>query len=200
MQATALPLEGLWLLEPQVFSDARGFFFESFNHKRFSETIGMQVNFVQDNHSLSHRGTARGLHYQLPPYAQAKLVRVIRGSVLDIALDIRRHSKTFGQWHGVILSAENRLQFWIPHGFAHAFITLKDNTEFLYKSDNFYAPDYERCISLRDPALNITNISNAILPSDCGIDLTKLTLSAKDLSAPLLQNATVFTTVSNAKI
>ncbi|HRH92117.1 MAG TPA: dTDP-4-dehydrorhamnose 3,5-epimerase [Agitococcus sp.] len=143
------------IIEPTVFGDERGFFYESFSQAKFEAAIGYAVNFVQDNHSRSVKGVLRGLHYQLPPYAQAKLVRCVAGEVFDVAVDIRRSSPTFGQWVGVHLSAENKRQLWIPEGFAHGFLTLSDSAEFLYKTTNYYAPTYDRCIFWADEFLNI---------------------------------------------
>lgn len=143
------------LFESQVFGDDRGFFFESFNERVFTEAVGERHQFVQDNHSRSSRGVLRGLHYQLPPNAQGKLVRVVAGEVFDVAVDIRRGSPTFGRWVGEILSESNKRQLWIPPGFAHAFVTLSDTAEFLYKTTNFYAPTAERCIQWNDPDIGI---------------------------------------------
>ncbi|HIH7004485.1 TPA: dTDP-4-dehydrorhamnose 3,5-epimerase, partial [Enterobacter hormaechei] len=138
------------IFEPKVFGDDRGFFFESFNQKTFEQAVGRQVNFVQDNHSCSSRGVLRGLHYQLAPYAQAKLVRCLRGAIYDIAVDIRQGSPTFAKWVGVELSAANKKQIWIPEGFAHGFIALEDNSEILYKTNNFYSKECERAIIWND--------------------------------------------------
>lgn len=143
------------VIEPAVFGDDRGFFFESFNQKRFEEAIGHPVSFVQDNHSRSSRGVLRGLHYQLSPYAQGKLVRCVAGEVFDVAVDIRKSSPTFGKWVGVKLSALNKRQLWIPEGFAHGFVTLSEHAEFLYKTTNYYAPEYERSIIWNDADLSI---------------------------------------------
>ncbi|PSY44071.1 dTDP-4-dehydrorhamnose 3,5-epimerase [Escherichia albertii] len=143
------------IFEPEVFGDERGFFFESFNQKVFEEAVGRKVEFVQDNHSKSSGGVLRGLHYQLEPYAQGKLVRCVVGEVFDVAVDIRKSSPTFGKWVGVNLSAENKRQLWIPEGFAHGFITLSEIAEFLYKTTQFYNPSFERVIAWNDPALNI---------------------------------------------
>lgn len=143
------------IIEPTVFSDERGYFYESFNQSKFEAAIGYSVDFVQDNHSRSVKGVLRGLHYQLPPHAQAKLVRCVVGEVFDVAVDIRRSSPTFGQWVGVNLSAENKRQLWIPKGFAHGFLALSDSAEFLYKTTNYYAPTYDRCIFWADEFLNI---------------------------------------------
>ncbi|WP_439844662.1 dTDP-4-dehydrorhamnose 3,5-epimerase [Aeromonas veronii] len=144
------------IFEPKVFGDERGFFFESFNHKLFEEAVGYQVNFVQDNHSKSSKGVLRGLHYQLPPHAQGKLVRCVAGEVFDVAVDIRKSSPTFGKWVGVYLSAENKRQLWIPEGFAHGFYVTSYEAEFVYKCTNFYNPDFERSISWNDKDLNIS--------------------------------------------
>ena len=143
------------LLEPRVFEDERGFFFESYNRRSFEAALGGAVSFVQDNHSKSSRGVVRGLHYQLPPRGQGKLVRVVNGSVFDVAVDIRRNSPTFGRWVGEILSAENRRQMWIPEGFAHGFVALSESAEFLYKTTDYYAPEFERCILWADPDIAI---------------------------------------------
>lgn len=155
MIATALPLAGLLSLEPKVFEDERGAFFESFNQRTFEQAAGSTVNFVQDNHSVSARNVVRGLHYQIGEAAQGKLVRVVRGSAFDVAVDIRRNSETFGQWYGVTLSAENRKQMWIPAGFAHGFVALEDNTEFLYKTTAYYSGPSERSISWQDEDIGI---------------------------------------------
>ncbi|HCD8986251.1 TPA: dTDP-4-dehydrorhamnose 3,5-epimerase, partial [Citrobacter freundii] len=129
------------IFEPKVFGDERGFFMESFNQRLFEEATGRKVEFVQDNHSKSSKGVLRGLHFQRAPYAQGKLVRCVSGEVYDVAVDIRKNSKTFGRWVGITLSAENKKQLWIPEGFAHGFMTLTDNTEFLYKTTNYYHPE-----------------------------------------------------------
>lgn len=150
---TAIP--DVKIIEPAVFGDARGFFFESFNQRKFDEAVGRPVEFVQDNHSRSTRGVLRGLHYQLPPHAQGKLVRVVSGEVYDVAVDIRRSSATFGQWVGVVLSAENKRQFWIPEGFAHAFMVLSETADFLYKTTDYWAKEAERSIIWSDPQLAI---------------------------------------------
>lgn len=143
------------IIEPKVFGDERGFFFESFNQQQFEAVVGYPVNFVQDNHSKSSKGVLRGLHYQLPPHAQGKLVRCVAGEVFDVAVDIRKSSPTFGQWVGVHLSAENKRQFWIPEGFAHGFVTLSETAEFLYKTTNYYHRESEGAIVWNDPELNI---------------------------------------------
>jgi dTDP-4-dehydrorhamnose 3,5-epimerase len=149
---TAIP--DVVILEPKVFGDDRGFFYESFNQKKFEEAIGRQVNFVQDNHSRSTKGVLRGLHYQIQQ-PQGKLVRCSLGEVFDVAVDIRRSSPTFGKWVGVNLSAENKRQLWVPEGFAHGFVVLSEVAEFLYKTTDYYAPEYERCIVWNDPGLAI---------------------------------------------
>ncbi|EHG6003731.1 dTDP-4-dehydrorhamnose 3,5-epimerase [Escherichia fergusonii] len=143
------------IFEPKVFGDERGFFFESFNQKVFEEAVGRKVEFVQDNHSKSSKGVLRGLHYQLEPYAQGKLVRCVVGEVFDVAVDIRKSSPTFGKWVGVNLSAENKRQLWIPEGFAHGFLVLSETAEFLYKTTNYYNPQSDRGIIWNDPSLNI---------------------------------------------
>ncbi|WP_407275623.1 dTDP-4-dehydrorhamnose 3,5-epimerase [Halothiobacillus sp. DCM-1] len=143
------------IFEPKVFGDDRGFFMESYNAKTFAQLTGLAVDFVQDNHSKSRHGVLRGLHYQLPPKAQGKLVRVVSGEVFDVAVDIRKSSPTFGKWVGVFLSAENKKQFWMPAGFAHGFVTLSDTAEFLYKTTEYYTPEMERCIRWDDPDIRI---------------------------------------------
>jgi len=155
MKATPLAVPDVILIEPKVFEDERGFFFESFNRKAFEEAIGFSPTFVQDNHSKSGKGVLRGLHYQLSPNAQGKLVRVVQGQVFDVAVDIRENSSTFGKWIGETLSADNKKQIWIPEGFAHGFITLSESAEFLYKTTDYYAPEYERCIRWDDPFIGI---------------------------------------------
>ncbi len=154
MQIKTTSLSGVLLIEPRVFGDSRGFFYESFNERAFLEKTGVDARFVQDNHSKSARGVLRGLHYQIR-HAQGKLVRVTRGAVLDVVLDIRRSSPTFGQWFSSVLSEENKLQMWIPPGFAHGFSVLEDDTEFLYKTTDYWMPEHERSILWCDPALAI---------------------------------------------
>jgi dTDP-4-dehydrorhamnose 3,5-epimerase len=154
MQVVQTAIPDLLILEPKVFGDDRGFFFESFNQQTFQNLTGVETQFVQDNHSKSAANVLRGLHYQIAQ-AQGKLVRVTSGKVFDVAVDIRRQSATFGKWVGVLLSAENKRQLWIPTGFAHGFVVLKDNTEFLYKTTDYYAPQHERCIRWDDPAIGI---------------------------------------------
>ncbi len=142
------------ILEPRVFGDARGFFFESYSEQAFSEALGRSMRFVQDNHSRSARGVLRGLHYQLP-FPQGKLVRVVHGEIFDVAVDLRRGSPTFGKWEGDVLSAENKRQLWIPEGFAHGFLVLSDAAEVLYKTTDSYHPESEHCIRWDDPALGV---------------------------------------------
>ena len=154
MKATPLTIPDVILIEPKVFGDERGFFFESFNQAQFEQAIGKSVQFVQDNHSRSARNVLRGLHYQIQQ-PQGKLVRVVQGEVFDVAVDLRKSSKTFGQWVGEILSAENKRQLWIPEGFAHGFVVLSDTAEFLYKTTDYYAPAHERCILWSDATLGI---------------------------------------------
>jgi dTDP-4-dehydrorhamnose 3,5-epimerase len=154
MQVVQTAIPDVLILEPKVFGDERGFFFESFNQQNFQNLTGIKANFVQDNHSRSAANVLRGLHYQIEQ-AQGRLVRVASGEVFDVAVDIRRQSATFGKWVGTLLTAKNKRQIWIPPGFAHGFIVLKDNTEFLYKTTDYYAPQYERCIRWDDPAIGI---------------------------------------------
>lgn len=156
MKVTPLALPDVLLIEPKVFGDDRGFFFESFNRATFKAATGLDLDFVQENHSKSARGVLRGLHYQLPPKAQGKLVRVLAGEIFDVAVDVRKSSKTFGKWVSATLSAENKQQMWIPAGFAHGFLTISETAEVLYKTTDFYAPEHERCIAWDDPALAIT--------------------------------------------
>ena len=174
MKATPTKIADVILLEPKVFGDERGFFFESFNHKVFEEATGVKAQFVQDNHSKSGKGVLRGLHYQAQN-AQGKLVRVTQGAVFDVAVDIRKDSPTYGQWEGVILSAENKHQLWIPAGLAHGFLVLTDTAEFLYKTTDYYAPEHERCIVWNDPTLAIQWPLEGVEPK----------LSAKDQAGSL---------------
>lgn len=174
-------LDEVKIFEPMVFNDERGFFFESFNKKFFQESINSKIEFVQDNHSRSSKGVLRGLHYQLDPFAQGKLVRVVTGEVFDVAVDIRVNSKNFGKWFGAKLSADNKKQLWIPRGFAHGFLTLSDSAEFLYKTTNFYDKQSERSIIWNDPDINI----------DWGSELSPI-VSSKDKNAPFLKDADLF--------
>ena len=155
MQITRLAIPDVLRIEPRVFGDERGFFYESFHQARFEEAVGRKVTFVQDNHSKSTNNVLRGLHYQIKQ-PQGKLVRVVAGSVYDVAVDLRRASPTFGQWVGEILSAENKAQVWVPEGFAHGFVVLSETAEFVYKTTDYYAPEHERCIVWNDPSLAIT--------------------------------------------
>lgn len=175
---TAIP--EVLIIEPKVFGDERGFFFESFNQTKFEAAIGRQVNFVQDNHSKSAKHVLRGLHYQIQQ-PQGKLVRVVQGEVFDVAVDIRKNSPTFGEWVGEILSAENKKQLWVPEGFAHGFVVLSDSAEFLYKTTDYYAPEFERSIIWNDPDISIA----------WPIHVEPI-LSAKDQQAKILATAEHF--------
>lgn len=181
MQVIPTALPEVLIIEPKVFGDARGFFFESFNAKAFREATGVALEFVQDNHSRSGRGILRGLHYQLQQ-AQGKLVRVARGAVFDVAVDIRRSSPRFGQWVGVELSEDNHRQLWIPPGFAHGFLVLGDSADFLYKTTDTYAPQHERCIAWNDAAIGIHWPDVGMAPQ----------VSAKDAAGASLAQAQVF--------
>lgn len=181
MNFIPLTIPEVILIAPKVFGDDRGFFFESFNQKVFEKATGLSPTFVQDNHSQSTKGVLRGLHYQLPPKAQGKLVRVTQGEVFDVAVDIRKSSPTFGQWVGEVLSADNKKQLWIPEGFAHGFVTLSGTAEFLYKTTDYYAPECERCIRWDDVDIGI-NWSLREEP----------VLSVKDLQGTVLLNAEIF--------
>ena len=163
MKATPTAIADVLLMEPRVFGDARGFFYESFNARAFAEATGVKLGFVQDNHSKSARGVLRGLHYQ-SQRPQGKLVRVVSGEVFDVAVDIRPQSPTYGQWVGEILSASNHRQLWIPPGLAHGFLVLSDSAEFLYKTTDYYAPEYERCLAWDDPTINIIWPLNGAVP------------------------------------
>ena len=182
MQATPTELPEVLILEPKVFGDARGFFMESFSQRAFDAAVGRHVEFVQDNHSRSARGVLRGLHYQLAPHAQGKLVRVSSGSVFDVAVDMRRSSPRFGRWVGVELSAENHRQLWIPPGFAHGFLVLSESADFLYKTTAYYAPECESGVRWDDPDLGIAWPLGGEEPA----------LSAKDAQAPFLNAARRF--------
>ncbi len=178
MKVIETEIEGVFILEPRVFGDDRGYFFESFSLKHFEEKVSKTV-FVQDNESKSKYGVLRGLHYQLPPYTQAKLVRVVKGRVLDVAVDIRKGSPTFGKYVAVELSEENKLQFFLPKGFAHGFAVLSEEAIFQYKCDEYYAPDYEGAICYDDPDLEI----------DWRLPLEDIILSEKDKKHPRLRDA-----------
>ncbi|NMM77924.1 dTDP-4-dehydrorhamnose 3,5-epimerase [Rhodococcus sp. SRB_17] len=181
MQATRLAIPDVVLIEPKVFGDARGFFFESFNQRAFNEATGTNLQFVQDNHSRSSKGVLRGLHYQIQQ-PQGKLVRVVQGAVFDVAVDIRKSSPTFGQWVGAELSANNHHQLWVPPGFAHGFVVLSETAEFLYKTTDYYAPEHERCIAWNDPSLAIAWPDMGVAP----------VLSAKDSAGCSLAQADCF--------
>jgi dTDP-4-dehydrorhamnose 3,5-epimerase len=179
MNVIQTDLPGVLILEPKVFGDERGFFYESFNARAFAEATGLSREFVQDNHSRSQRGVLRGLHYQVQQ-AQGKLVRVTAGEVYDVAVDIRRDSPTFGRWIGVTLSAENKRQLWVPEGFAHGFLVLSEFAEFLYKTTDYYAPAHERCIRWDDPSLAI-DWPHATAPQLSAKDQAGLTLNEAEL-------------------
>lgn len=180
MKARKTAISDVFILEPKVFGDARGFFYESFNHQSFQAALGLGedqlIEFVQDNHSKSARGVLRGLHFQRAPYAQGKLVRVTQGEVFDVAVDIRRDSPTYGKWVGEVLSADNKRQLWIPPGLAHGFLVLSETAEFLYKTTQYYAPSHEVTLRWDDPTLGIEWPLSGIVPL----------LSAKDQQGLLL--------------
>lgn len=182
MKFTPLAIPDVFLIEPKVFGDARGFFLESFRQDLFNQATGTNHEFIQDNHSRSSKGVLRGLHYQLPPHAQGKLVRVVSGAVFDVAVDIRRSSATFGQWVGAELTAENHHQLWIPPGFAHGFVVLSNTADFVYKTTAYYAPESDRGVRWDD--------------TDIGIQWPTLdvpfSLSDKDQKQPLLQQVDLF--------
>lgn len=180
MKATPLAIPDVVLFEPRVFGDARGFFFESFNQRQFEDAIGRKVAFVQDNHSRSVKNVLRGLHYQITQ-PQGKLVRVVVGEVFDVAVDLRKSSPTFGKWVGETLSAENKKQLWVPEGFAHGFVVLSDYAEFLYKTTDYYAPEFERSIVWNDAAIDIQWPIRS-----------EPKLSAKDLQGVLLTEAELY--------
>jgi dTDP-4-dehydrorhamnose 3,5-epimerase len=181
MRVTPSTIPDVVIIEPRVFGDTRGFFFESFNQKAFNAATGLELNFVQDNHSRSGKGVLRGLHYQLQQ-AQGKLVRVVRGAVFDVAVDIRKRSSTFGQWVGIELTEDNHRQLWIPPGFAHGFLVLSESADFLYKTTDYYAPEHERCIAWNDSQI-------AIAWPDIGISPL---LSAKDRAGVPMVSADIF--------
>ena len=181
MKTTRLAIPDVVLIEPKVFGDARGFFFESFNQRAFNEATGTDYQIVQDNHSRSSRGVLRGLHYQIQQ-PQGKLVRVVQGAVFDVAVDIRKSSPTFGQWVGAELSGDNHRQLWVPPGFAHGFVVLSETAEFLYKTTDYYAPEHEQCIAWNDPFLNIQWPDLGEMPK----------LSAKDAAGNLWGTARFF--------
>ena len=179
MKVLKTAIEGLLIIEPTLFGDSRGYFFESYNKQRFNEAIGLDINFVQDNQSKSCYGVLRGLHFQKPPYAQSKLVRCVRGKVLDVAVDIRKGSPTYGQHVAVELTEDNHRQLFIPHGFAHGFVVLSEEAIFQYKCDNFYHKESEGAIAWNDPEINI----------DWTIPFDDVMLSDKDKVNPLLKDA-----------
>ncbi len=179
MKITPTRLPEVLIVEPKVFGDARGFFSESWSERVFNQAVGYDVRFVQDNHSRSARGVLRGLHFQLPPHTQGKLVRVVSGAVFDVAVDVRRSSPNFGRWEGVELSAENQRQLWVPPGFAHGFLVLSETADFLYKTTDYYAPQCEGAVRWDDPAI-------AIQWPDTGVPPL---LADKDAKAPLLADA-----------
>lgn len=179
MEVLKTAIEGLLIIEPTVFGDSRGYFFESYNKQRFNEATGLDIDFVQDNQSKSCYGVLRGLHFQKPPYAQSKLVRCVRGKVLDVAVDIRKSSPTFGKYVAVELTEDNHRQLFIPHGFAHGFVVLSEEAIFQYKCDNFYHKESEGAIVWNDPDIGI----------DWGIPSSDIILSDKDKVNPLLKDA-----------
>ena len=181
LKATATAIPDVLIIEPKVFGDQRGFFFESFNEDAFNQVTGLNAKFVQDNHSRSAKGVLRGLHYQIQQ-PQGKLVRVVSGEVLDVAVDIRRKSPTFGKWVSALLTAQSHRQLWIPPGFAHGFIVLSDTADFLYKTTDYYAPAFERCIAWNDISIGIDWQLNGLMPM----------LSDKDTQGKLLDQAEVF--------
>ena len=183
MRAVPTAIPDVFVLEPKVWGDSRGFFFESYTKKVFDEAIGRPTNFVQDNHSRSARGVLRGLHYQIE-HPQGKLVRVVAGAVYDVAVDLRRNSPTFGRWVGEVLSAESKKQLWVPEGFGHGFLVLSDNAEFLYKTTDYYFPEHERCVAWNDPQLAIDWLAH-------GFD-GEPSLSAKDQKGSALKDAELF--------
>lgn len=181
MKVTPTAIPDILVIEPKVFGDTRGFFYESFNQKAFFQATGLDLNFVQDNHSRSSKGVLRGLHYQIQN-PQGKLVRVVSGSVFDVAVDLRKSSETFGHWFGVELSGENHRQFWIPEGFAHGFLVLSETADFLYKTTNYYYPEYERSVLWNDSEIGICWSETDFEPL----------LSEKDKQGKLLKNADCF--------
>ena len=181
MKVTPTALPEVLIIEPKVFGDQRGFFFESFNQKAFNDATGLEAKFVQDNHSRSTKGVLRGLHYQIQQ-PQGKLVRVVRGAVFDVAVDIRKSSPNFGRWVGVALSEENHRQLWVPPGFAHGFLVTSDSADFLYKTTDYYAPEFERCVAWNDPGIGVEWPLTGMTPQ----------LSVKDQAGALLTNVQVF--------
>jgi len=182
MKITPTNLPEVLIVEPRVFGDARGFFTESWNEQVFNQAVGQQIRFVQDNHSRSARGVLRGLHYQMAPHTQGKLVRVVKGAVFDVAVDMRRASPNFGCWAGVELTEDNHRQLWVPPGFAHGFLVLSESADFLYKTTDFYAPQAEACVRWDDPAIGVQWPEVGVTPL----------LAEKDAKAPLLAEAKTF--------
>lgn len=178
MKVSPSALPEVLIIEPKVYGDSRGFFFESFNQRAFNEATGLDAKFVQDNHSRSAKGVLRGLHFQVQQ-PQGKLVRVVRGSVFDVAVDIRKSSSNFGRWVGVELTEENHRQLWVPPGFAHGFLVTSDTADFLYKTTDYYAPEFERCVAWNDPAIGVEWPLGSVAPQ----------LSAKDKAGVSLANA-----------
>jgi dTDP-4-dehydrorhamnose 3,5-epimerase len=183
MKVTPTHIPDVLVIEPKVFGDSRGFFYESFNQRAFNQAAGLDVQFVQDNHSRSTKGVLRGLHYQLPPHAQGKLVRCTRGAVWDVAVDIRKSSPTFGQWVGIELTEDNHKQFWIPPGFAHGFIVLSESADFLYKTTAYYSPAHDRCIVWNDHSIDIQWPDSGTQLALSEKDANGLTLTRADLLA-----------------
>ena len=181
MKVTALSIPDVLLIEPKVYKDNRGFFFESFNQATFEKETNLSPTFVQENHSRSNKGVLRGLHYQLPPKAQDKIVRVVNGEIFDVVVDIRKRSSTFGKWIGEILTDKNKKQIWVPKGFAHGFVVVSESAEVVYKTTDYYAPQYERCIRWDDPKLSI----------DWNLKGLNPLVSNKDKQGVLLQNAEI---------
>ena len=181
MEIIHTPLAGCFVIKPKVFSDPRGYFFESFNEEQFNKEAGLKVHFVQDNQSFSSYGVLRGLHFQKDEHAQAKLVRVLKGKVLDVAVDLREDSPSYGQWHSVVLSEKNKLQFFVPRGFAHGFVVLSKQAEFFYKCDNYYNKAAEGGLHYADPELNI----------DWQVPLESLVISEKDEVLPFLNSPVI---------
>ena len=182
MKITPTSLPEVLIIEPRVFGDARGFFTESWNEQVFDQAVGHAVRFVQDNHSRSARGVLRGMHFQLPPHTQGKLVRVVSGAVFDVAVDLRRSSPNFGRWDGIELTADNHRQLWVPPGFAHGFLVLSETADFLYKTTDYYAPQAEGCLRWDDPEVDIDWPDTGVAP----------VLAEKDAKAPLLADARSF--------
>lgn len=182
MDISSTTFPSVLVVESTVYGDDRGFFSESWNRREFSSAVGFDVDFVQDNHSSSTNGVVRGLHYQLPPFPQGKLVRAVVGELFDVVVDIRGSSPTFGEWFGVVLSAENHRQLWIPPGFAHGFQVLSESADLLYKTTEYYSPKHDRSIRWNDPEIAI----------DWPVGTTDALLSGKDLSAPFLADADIF--------